>query len=132
MPGHEEFALGAIALHQKPVFNDALLNHVAAPLLKNMIAQKEKELEARNKLYRHNKPAPNVENKMVIIVDDGIATGASMRAALSTLKDQHPTKIIIAIPVADKSICDDLLKSVDDVVCLFQPDNLSAVGQWYE
>jgi putative phosphoribosyl transferase len=83
-------------------------------------------------LYRNNKPAPDVNNKIVILVDDGIATGATMRAAIAALKNQNPKKIIIAIPVADQSICDALNQLVDDVICLYRPGNLMAVGYWYE
>ena len=89
-------------------------------------------MSQRNKLYRHDKPAPNVENKIVIIVDDGIATGASMRAGIWAIKNQHPQKIIVAVPVADKNICDELREIADEVICLYQPEMLSAVGQWYE
>lgn len=134
VPFQEELAMGAIAMDAKPVFNEEILNQcdISEEELNAIILQKQNELIARNKLYRHNKPAPDVKNKIVIIVDDGIATGATLRAAIQAIRAQHPKKIIVAVPVADKDICDEMLKSVDEVICLYQPEYLSAVGFWYE
>ena len=134
VPYHEELAMGAIAMDAEPVFNEEILKQcdISEEELNQIILQKQDELTARNKLYRHNKPAPNVKNKIVIIVDDGIATGATIRAAIQAIKMQHPKKIIVAVPVADKDICDELAESVDEVICLYQPEYLSAVGFWFE
>src|SRR3990167_7055558 len=132
MPGNDELAVGAIAYHYPPVFNTGLVSRVSSVVLQSIIEEKKQALADRNHQYRHDKPPPAVENKIVIIVDDGIATGASLRAALSALAYQHPAKIIIAVPVADAFVCDELSKMVDEVVCLFQPETLIAVGQFYE
>ena len=132
--GYDELAMGAIVFNAPPIFNQEILQQcpVTPEKLNEMIAEKQAILQERNKLYRHNKPAPDSKNKIVIIVDDGIATGASMRAAILAIKNQQPKKIIVAIPVADKAICDELAQIADEVICLYQPKSLSAVGQWYE
>lgn len=134
VPYHEELAMGAIAMNGEPVLNDEIIAQcdVSEETLNEIIAQKKAEIVARNKLYRNNKPAPDVKNKIVIIVDDGIATGATIRAAIQVIQSQHPQKIILAVPVADKAICDELSELVDEVVCLYQPESLMAVGYWYE
>ncbi len=133
VPFHEELAMGAIAINTKPIFNEELLNQsgISKEELNEIISEKENELRQRNKKYRKNKPAPDVKNKIVIIVDDGIATGATMHAAINAIKAQGTKKIIIAIPVADKGICDEMKKLVDDVICLYQPPDLMSVGDWY-
>jgi len=134
VPFQEELAMGAIAMNGEPVLNEEIILHggISYEDLQEIITQKQAENNARNKLYRHDKPAPNVKNKIVIIIDDGIATGATMRAAIVSLKMQQPKKVIIGIPVADKSICNELRELADEVVCLFQPESLIAVGIWYE
>lgn len=133
VPGHEELAFGAIAMNGHPIFNDDILNQldISEDEINQIIFQKQHELSERNKLYRHNQPAPDVKNKIIIIVDDGIATGATIRAAIQAIKMQRPQKIILATPVADKNICDELATIVDEVICLYQPPSLSSVGYWY-
>lgn len=134
VPNHEELAMGAIAMNGEPVLNNDIIAQctISKETLNTIIAQKKSEIAARNKLYRDNKSAPDVKNKIVIIVDDGIATGATVRAAIQAIKSQHPQKIILAIPVADKTICDELSELVDKVICLYQPASLYSVGYWYE
>ena len=134
VPSQEELAMGAIAMNGEPVLNEEIIAQcgISHEDLQQIIMQKQHDILARNKLYRHNKPAPNVKNKIVIMIDDGIATGATMRAAIVTIKNQHPAKIIIAVPVAVKEVCDVLNHLVDEVICLYQPPDLMSVGYWYE
>lgn len=134
VPDQEELAMGAIAMDGEPVLNEAIIAQCSISYedLQEIITQKRDEISVRNKLYRNNKSAPNVKNKIVIIIDDGIATGATLRAAIQVIKTQHPKKIIIAVPVADKTICDELSAMVDEMICLYQPSHLMSVGYWYE
>lgn len=134
VPYHEELAMGAIAMNSEPVLNNDIITQcdISKDVIEKIILEKQKEIATRNKLYRNNRPTPDVQNKIVIIIDDGIATGATVRAAISAIQSQHPQKIILAVPVADKTICGELLKLVDEVICLYQPDYLGSVGYWYE
>lgn len=134
VPYHEELAMGAIASDSDPILNEDVIAQcgISEIEIANTITQKKQELRARNALYRNNKPVPIVKNKIVILVDDGIATGATMRAGVTALRLQHPKKIVVAVTVADKNICDELITITDEVLCLYQPDELVAVGYWYE
>ena len=97
-----------------------------------VVNQELRELRRRDQVYRSNKPAINVKDKIVILIDDGIATGATMRAALTIIQQQQPAKIVVAVPVAPLNICEELRLEVDDVICLQCPENMSAIGLWYE
>lgn len=133
VPHHEELAMGAVAMDATPIFNEDVITQacVSSDVLSIEIARKQKEIIEKNKLFRGGKSAPTVKNKIVIIVDDGIATGATVRAAIFAIQSQHPKKIILAVPVADKHIFDALALMVDEVVCLYHPEYLLSVGQWY-
>lgn len=133
VPGHEELAMGAIATGDVLVFNQSIINslHIKEHSIKDVIASEKLELARRERKYRGNQAYPELNSKIVILVDDGIATGATIRAAIKALKQYLPQKIIVAVPVAQKDTCNELKKVVDEVVCPLQPDDLGAVGAWY-
>lgn len=134
VPGHEELAMGAIAMGGVTVLNENSIHDLEISLtaLERVKKTELKELERRIKTYRGEQPFPNLAQRLIILVDDGIATGATIRAAVTALKKLNPAKIIIAVPVADKSICDQLASLADQFLCPLQPLSLSAVGAWYE
>lgn len=134
VPGEEELAMGAIALGGVRVLNsdvvrmlglsDATINAVAA--------REQRELTRREHLYRGERPLPELRGRMVMLVDDGIATGATMRAAIAAVRQQQPTHIVVAVPVAASSTCVALRAEGNEVVCVQEPDMLFAIGLWYE
>lgn len=134
VPGHEELAMGAIATGQVIEFNDDILQdlHITKSTVDQVIASEKEELIRREILYRGNRAFPDLKDKIVILVDDGIATGATIRAALKALRKFQPNKIIAAVPVAEKTICQKLSKIADEVVCPLQPTFFYAVGAWYD
>lgn len=134
VPTHEELAFGAIASDGTTVFNQSVLDQIQLPqnLQNEVIAKEQEELKRRNLKYRGNKPFPDLENKIVILVDDGIATGATMRAALNAIRKSQPEKIIIAVPVSAKETIDEFRTITDEVVCPLTPTYFYAVGAWYE
>lgn len=134
VPGHEELAMGAIATGSTTVFNDEIITqlHISKSQIARIIQLEEEELKRRNTNYRDDKPFPAIENQTVILVDDGIATGATMRAAIKALHQLKPAKIIMAVPVAAFSTCAELTGLVDQIICPLKPHDLYAVGAWYE
>ncbi|KTD23478.1 phosphoribosyltransferase [Legionella lansingensis] len=134
VPDHEELAMGAIASGGVTVFNQDIVDtlSISQENIEKIIAKEEQELKRREDMYRHNLPFPDLENKIVILVDDGIATGATMRAAIKALRQQNPAQLIMAIPVAAFSTYQEMGKLVDEIVCPLQPLNFYAVGLWYE
>ncbi|KTC86258.1 phosphoribosyltransferase [Legionella cincinnatiensis] len=133
VPGHEEFAMGAIASGGIVALNEEVLNtlRIKKDAVNQVLQSEQNELSRRESVYRGNKPFPKLMDKTVILVDDGIATGYTMRAAIAALKQKHPAKIIIAVPVAARSTCDELAPLVDTIICPLQPVNFYAVGLWY-
>lgn len=133
VPGHEELALGAIASGGVRVLNERVVEDLAlSPGTIEAIARRQQvELERREKLYRGERPALEVAGYIVILVDDGIATGSTMRAAIQALRQQQPARIVVAAPVAPPSACEEMQSLVDELVCLAQPAGFFAVGQWY-
>jgi len=133
-PMQKELALGAIAMGGVMVLNDEVINLLQVPLSKIERIKEEEliELKRREKQYRGNKPLPNLKDKTIILVDDGIATGATVRAAIAALKQMHPSQIIVAVPVADIEICRQLEKLADKLVCVRKVSSLNAVGLWYQ
>jgi putative phosphoribosyl transferase len=133
VPGHEELAMGAIASGGVRVMNDDVLRHV--PISRNAIeavsASELVELERREKSYRGSKPPLDVRGKTVIVVDDGLATGSTMRAAVRALRQENAGTIIVAVPVAARETCQDFFREVDDIICLRTPHPFDAVGLWY-
>ncbi|APF02850.1 TPA: phosphoribosyltransferase [Legionella pneumophila] len=134
VPGHEELAFGALASNKITVYNEELLQYLQLSQkdINQVISQEENELARRNRTYRGDKPFPDLKNKIVILVDDGIATGASMRVAVLALRKESPKKIIVAVPVAPEDMNDIMKNVADEYVCLISPLSFNAVGLWYE
>lgn len=134
VPGHKELAMGAIATGGIKVFNEDIVKelHIAKEEIEQVIAIEEQELKRRQEAYRGNFPFPNLKNKIIILVDDGIATGATMRAAITAIKVSHPKKLIVAVPVVDKYMGNTMRSLVDEFISPMQPDGLYAVGAWYQ
>ena len=133
-PGHKELAIGAIASGGATVFNEEIINtlHIEQSAIDAVLQSEQKELARREHLYRGNRPFPTLLNKTIILVDDGIATGATMYAAIKALHSQNPANIIIAVPVAARSTYKKIASLVDKMVCPLQPIDFNAVGLWYE
>jgi putative phosphoribosyl transferase len=134
MPGHEEFAIGAIASGGVRVLNEQARSLARIPeSMIDAVAEKETaELHRRERMYRGSAPPPDFYGKTCILVDDGLATGSTMRAAVAGLRQHHPAKIIVAVPVASVEACQALKREADEVVCAAMPEPFYAVGQWYQ
>lgn len=134
VPGHKELAMGAIANGGVRVINENIVHglKISEKTIDDVTATEMLELERRNHAYRGNRPPPKVKNHTVILVDDGIATGATIRAAIATLKKQQPRELVVAVPVAPPSTCEELQASADKVVSVMTPEPLYAIGIWYE
>lgn len=134
VPGHEELALGAIASGGAVVLNDELIDEleIKESTVNDVKHSEQKELLRREHLYRCNRPFPELEGKTVILIDDGIATGASMRVAVKAVRTHNPARIIIAVPVAAQSSCEEIASLVDELICPVKPIKFYAVGMWYE
>ena len=134
VPGHRELAIGAIAVGGLAVFNQEIIEslNITDEAIKSVINEEKDELERRNKLYRGCKPPPEIKGKTIILVDDGLATGATMRAAVKALRKGEAKKIIVAVPVGSPITCDELSREADELICLLKPENFSAVGQFYQ
>ena len=133
VPGHEELAMGAIATGGVRVLNEEVTSrmHIPSSAIDEVAGREEQELKRRERLYRGDQPPPNVQGRTVILIDDGLATGATMRAAATALRQMHPAKIIIAVPVAASETCEEFRSEVDDVICVAVPEPFMAVGAWY-
>lgn len=133
LPQHEELAMGAIASGGAHVLNHAVVDmyHVNEETIDDVMRREQQELARRERAYRGDRPWPGLAGKRVILVDDGIATGSTMKAAIGTVRAQHPAQIIMAVPVAPESSLGELSVLVDDAVCLATPSPFHAVGQWY-
>ena len=134
IPWHEELAMGAIASGGVRVLDRELIRaaHVTERELERVIASEEAELARREQRYRGDRPFPNVAGKTVILVDDGLATGATMRAAVEALRADGPASIVVAVPVAAPTTCDAFRDIADEIVCAVTPDPFNAVGLWYD
>ena len=134
VPGHEELAMGAISSGGVCVLNTEVMRELQLPdqALEAVIAREQDELNRREQLYRGDRPPPNVQGKTVLLVDDGLATGSTMRAAIESLRQQAPDRIVAAVPVAAPSVCREFEAVVDQMVCALTPDTFYAVGLWYE
>jgi putative phosphoribosyl transferase len=134
VPGHAELAMGAIASGGVRVFNGDVINSLRIPdeVINDVTAEEFQEMQRRERLYRGDLPAIEVEGKTVIIVDDGIATGSTMAAAVSGLRQLNAKRIVVAAPVIAEATCDFLRKIADDVVAVMMPVEFYGVGQWYE
>jgi len=134
VPGREELAMGAIASGGVRVINDDVVRELGIPSrwIDIAAADESAELRRRELAYRDSRPAPDVRDKTVVLVDDGLATGATMRAAVAALRKMEPDRIVVAVPVGAPDTCHELRAQADDIVCLKQPDPFYAVGSWYQ
>jgi predicted phosphoribosyltransferase len=134
LPGHEELAIGAIASGGVRVLNEDLVKELqlSRNLIDQITAREERELKRREDLYRRGRAPLPVRDRTIILVDDGLATGATMKAASRALRLQGPRRIILAVPVAAKQTCNEFRTDVDEVVCAYTPAPFIAVGIWYE
>ncbi len=133
-PGNEEFAMGAIASGGVRVLNDQILERFGVPMaaVENVIVQEERELRRRERSYRDDLPALDVRGRTVIVVDDGLATGFSMRAAVTALRSLGPRRIVVAVPVGPADTVEELRRLADDVVCAATPEPFLSVGRFYD
>jgi erythromycin esterase-like protein/predicted phosphoribosyltransferase len=134
VPGHEELAMGAVATGGVRVLNDQVVRALRIPdyVIEAVAAQEQQELRRRERLYRGGRPPPDVRDRTVILVDDGLATGATMHAAIKALRQQQPARIVVAVPTAAPETCEALRAEVDEVICAITPEPFHAVGLWYE
>jgi predicted phosphoribosyltransferase len=134
VPGYPELAMGAIASGGSVVLDEGLVQRlgISRRLLEQVVAGEADELARREELYSGDNGLPDLEGKTVILVDDGLATGATMRAAALALRERNPAKIVVAVPVAAEETCRQFEDVVDDVVCAVTPRPFYAVGMWYE
>ena len=134
VPGQEELAMGAVSSGGVRVLNAEIVSELGIPpeTIEQVTSTELRELERRDRLYRGNRPHPDVRGKTVILVDDGLATGSTTRAAVRALRLQEPERIVVAVPVAAGVTCDALRAEADHVVCYAMPQPFYAVGQWYE
>lgn len=133
VPGQEELAMGAIATGGVTVLNQEILEamHISPESLQRVTAIEQVELERRDRAYRGDRPFPPISEQTIILVDDGIATSSTLRAAILALQQHHPKAIVVAAPVAPASVCETLQNVVDEVVCLMTPEPLYSIGAWY-
>jgi predicted phosphoribosyltransferase len=134
LPGQEELAMGAIASGGVRVLNRELTRALGIPeeVVDQITQEEHRELERREREYREGRPPIDVRGKTVILVDDGLATGSSMRVAAFALRQKQPAQIIVAVPVAARDSCEELESVADKVVCAVTPEPFWGVGQWYE
>jgi putative phosphoribosyl transferase len=133
VPGQEELAMGAIASGGVRVLNEEVVRVLQIPdeVIDSVAESEWRELERREREYRDDRPLPEVHGRTVILIDDGLATGSTMRAAVAALRQQGPARLVVAVPVAAAATCEDFRAEVDEVVCAQTPDPFYAVGSWY-
>lgn len=134
VPGQKELAMGAIASGGVRVLNYEVISWfgISGKTIDEVATHELKELQRRDRAYRGDLPQPNLQGQTVILVDDGIATGSTMQAAVAVLKSQHPARIIVAVPVSSPQASSLLKANVDEMVCLLTPEMLYSIGLWYE
>ena len=134
VPGHEELAMGAIASGGVRVTNYDVVDSLRIPpaVIKAVDRREREELLRRERLYRDDRPQPEIRDRIAILIDDGLATGSTMRAAVAAVRKLRPEKVIVAVPVAAEDARDGLKAEVDEIVCLETPDPFHSVGTWYE
>jgi predicted phosphoribosyltransferase len=133
VPGYEELAMGAIASGGIRVLNEDVVRTLGIPdeVIDTVAAKEERELERRERDYREGRPPVDVQGRTVILVDDGLATGSSMRVAVLALKRKRPAQIVVAVPVAAPTTCAEFESEVDQIICAVTPEPFQSVGQWY-
>jgi putative phosphoribosyl transferase len=134
VPGYEELAMGAIASGGVRVLNEDIVNYLRIPdeVMDAVAIREQRELERRERAYRADRPPPDVKDRVVILIDDGLATGSTMRAAAESLRLQKPRRIVVAVPVSSPETCNQFRSEVDEIVCAFTPEHFQGVGLWYE
>ncbi|MBI3973051.1 MAG: phosphoribosyltransferase [Chloroflexi bacterium] len=134
VPGQEELAMGAIATGGVRVLNDDVVQALRIPddVLDRVAARESQELARREVAYRGDRPLPDVRDRTVILVDDGLATGSTMRAAAAAVRRLGPAQVVVAVPVASRDTCEDFRHEVDKIVCAATPEPFFGVGLWYE
>jgi len=134
VPHHEELAMGGIASGGVRILNQQIIaqENISNEAIARITLQQQRELERRERLYRGDKPFPDLRGSTVILVDDGLATGATIRAAVMAVRKQQPGKIVVAVPVAAADTCERLAKLVDEIVCISTPNPFFSVGIWYQ
>ncbi|MCG6138553.1 MAG: phosphoribosyltransferase [Nostoc sp. LLA-1] len=134
VPEQEELAMGAIASGGVRIINEHIINqmNISDDMIARVAVQEERELERRELLYRGDRPFSDLKERTVILVDDGLATGATMWAAVASVRRQHPAQIVIAVPVATTETCQELATAVDKIVCAATPSPFYSVGMWYK
>jgi putative phosphoribosyl transferase len=130
-PGHEEYAMGAIASGGVRVMNPMPGIIISPQAVATVVEREEAELARRELLYRDGRPAMGIRGRTVIVVDDGLATGSTMLAAVQAIRQQHPARLVVAVPVGAGETCEQLRGKADDVVCAAMPRPFRAVGLWY-
>ena len=133
VPGQEELAMGAIASGGVRVLNEDVISYLGIPgeVIDIVAADERTELERRERAYRNGRPPPDVNGRVVILIDDGLATGSTMRAAAAALRAQKPARIVVAVPVAAPETCEQFKSEVDEVICAVTPQPFRGVGLWY-
>ena len=134
VPGQEELAMGAIATGGIRVLNNEVVRHLGIPdhVIDSATKAEQQELERRQQAYRGTRESPQVRGRIILFVDDGLATGSTMRAAVTALRQQKPARIVVAVPVAAASTCQEFQEEVDQIICATTPEPFYGVGQWYE
>ncbi len=133
VPGQEELAMGAIASGGVRVLNEDVVSYLGIPaeVIDIVGADERRELERRERTYRNGRPPPDVTGRVVILIDDGLATGSTMRAAAAALRAQRPARIVVAVPVSAPETCEQFKSEVDEVICAATPEPFRGVGLWY-
>jgi putative phosphoribosyl transferase len=134
VPWHDELAMGAIAAGGVRVLNNDVIMtaRVTKEDLDHVTALQQIELDRREREYRDGRPPPNITGKTVVLVDDGIATGATARAALAAIRSRNPVRLVLAVPVIQRSVAAELERDVDELVVVLAPSDLFAIGAWYD
>jgi putative phosphoribosyl transferase len=133
-PKQPELAMGAIAMDNVKVFNQQVLEEakISAGIVELVTERERQELERRDRLYRGSRPLPDLQGQIVILVDDGIATGSTLKAAIEIVRQQQPKKIVVAVPVAPSSVYQEFKAEVDELMCLRTPEPFHSISLWYD
>lgn len=134
VPGHEELAMGAIASGGVRIMNDEVLSMLYIPEdeVERVVAREQAELDRRERAYRGGRPAPRVQGRTAILVDDGVATGSTIRAAIAAVRRREPARVVVAVPVAPPDVCEMLAREADEAICLLTPEPFAAISIWYD